>query len=340
MKTKASERQKRKIKKALRVTGGLFGAVLFFAAALFLIHRWENRPTVSAENTEEQEQEGDLYFNGAWYSLRQDLQTAVLFGVDKYTDQQEPGVFINYQQADYILLLVLDERDGLCRALPLNRDTMTRVSQLDLNGLPMGSRYEQLALSHTYGSGGEDSGRNVARAVSDLLYGVPVEHFIGISMDAVSVLADAVDGVPVTVEQDFSGITDQLPMGETVLLKGPLALQFVRARGSVGEQTNLERMSRQQQFMTAFYPRWREKSAAGGNDFLLDVLDKLSADMTTDCSAAFFSSLSENMESGKFVLLDPPVGEAVTGEQFMEFYVEEEALQKTVVDLFYRRCES
>lgn len=331
---KLSHRKKRKIKKALRVTGGLFAVVAFFTTALLLIHRWELKQTVELPP---QETEGDLYYGGAWYDLRQDVETLLFFGVDKYEGQLREGVFTNDQQADFLLLLVRDKSQNVCRALPLNRDTMTKITQLDLSGLPMGGQVEQLALAHTYGSGGEDSGRNTARAVSDLLYGVPVDHYVGMSMDAVAVLTDAVGGVPVMVEQDFSQVTDALPMGQETVLTGQLALQFVRARGGVGEQTNVERMSRQQQFMESFYPLWQEKCRAD-DGFLADVLLDVADYITTDCSLETLSVWQEQMADCELTLMEPPAGEAVVGERFMEFYAEEKPLRETVIGLFYEKC--
>ena len=333
---KISHGKKKKIKKALRVTGGLFAAVLLIYLAYRGIGKLQSRQ--DAKDAAQQDP-GDLYYDGAWYDLRGDVDTVLLFGVDKYAEQFRAGAFINDQQADFLLLLILNNSQNTCYALPLNRDTMTQVEHLDLNGGVMETAVEQLALAHTYGSGGKDSGFNTLRAVSKLLYGVPLDHYIGISMDAVGVLADAVDGVPVLVEQDFSAVTDQLPRGQVATLTDQLALQFVRARGSVGEQTNIERMSRQQQFVTAFYPRWKEKCSAGGDAFLAETLLKLSEYMATDCSAQTLSQFNEQIDACDFVLLDAPAGEAVKGEKFMEFYVEDEPLRDTVIKLFYEKCE-
>jgi len=323
------------MKKALRVTGGLFAIVLFFLSALYAIHRWDEKQTVAIP---EEEMQGDIYYDGSWYDLRRDVETLLLFGIDKYEEQIQDGVFTNNQQADCFLLLVIDKTENSCSALPLNRDTMTKIAKLDLNGGVVNTATEQLALAHTYGSGGEDSGRNTARAVSDLLYGAPVDHFVSLSMDAVGVLADAVGGVPVLVQQDFSQVTDQLPLEEEVTLQGQTALQFVRARGGVGEQSNVERMSRQKQFMEAFYPLWQEKCRTE-DGFLSDVLPDMADYITTDCSLETLARVNEELNGCGLTVLEPPDGEAMVGETYMEFHVDEEALQKIVIELFYEKCQ-
>jgi len=317
-------------------------AVLIAAASIivgwFLARRWEQSQKIDLLS---QEEEGELFYQNSWYARRSDIETILLFGVDKYERQLQEGFFTNDQQSDFLVLLIIDRTNDTCKALPLNRDTMAEITRLDLTGGAVDSFTGQLALAHTYGSGEKDSGRNTTRAVSTLLYGVKIDHYVGITMDAVGILTDAVDGVPVKVEQDFSDVLASpadLPMGQTVTLTGDLALTFVRARSGVGEQTNIERMGRQQQFMQSFYTRWKEK-AAEDELFLANTLLDLSPYMTTDCSAETLSRLNDILTDCSFTLLDAPEGESVVGQEFMEFYVDEDALKKTVVENFYRKLD-
>jgi len=62
---------------------------------------------------------------------------------------------------------------------------MANIRMLDVNGNPYNSFEGQLALSHTYGSGKEDSLENTAWSVSDYLYGLQIDHYASISMDKV-----------------------------------------------------------------------------------------------------------------------------------------------------------
>lgn len=232
------------------------------AAVLLLLHGWETRRQANdaADDPYAGQEESLTYHNGAWYA-RKELETVLVMGVDKYADDAaaEDG-YTNQEQADFLLLLVLDRNAGVCTALPLNRDTMTEITALGLAGERTGTFTGQLALAHTYGSGGLDSARNEGRAVSALLYGTEIDHVMAFTMDAVPVLTDAVGGVPVLVEDDFSAMTDQLPMGQEVTLRGELALTFVRGRGSMGgEKTNLNRMARQNAYLQGLYRRCRTR---------------------------------------------------------------------------------
>ena len=330
---KTQEMKKRPIGRIAAVAAILAAA----AAVLLLLYGWETR----RQNTETPDpyagqEESLTYYNGAWYA-RRELETVLVMGVDKYAADTETDSYVNQEQADFLLLLVLDRNAGVCTALPLNRDTMTEITALGLAGERTGSFTGQLALAHTYGSGGLDSAHNEGRAVSTLLYGTEIDHVMAFTMDAVPVLTDAVGGVPVVVEDDFSAMTDQLPMGqEEVTLRGDLALTFVRGRGSMGgEKTNLNRMARQNAYLQGLYRQLQ--GAAQDEGFLTQLLLELSPYLDTDCTAAQLNDLYQTVVQDRLEVLDAPAGEAVEGSEFMEFYVDEDALRQTVIDLFYEQ---
>lgn len=329
---KTQEMKKRPIGRIAAVAAILAAA----AAVLLLLYGWETR----RQNTETPDpyagqEESLTYYNGAWYA-RRELETVLVMGVDKYAADTETDSYVNQEQADFLLLLVLDRNAGVCTALPLNRDTMTEITALGLAGERTGSFTGQLALAHTYGSGRLDSAHNEGRAVSTLLYGTEIDHVMAFTMDAVPVLTDAVGGVPVVVEDDFSAMTDQLPMGQEVTLRGNLALTFVRGRGSMGgEKTNLNRMARQNAYLQGLYRQLQ--GAAQDEGFLTQLLLELSPYLDTDCTAAQLNDLYQTVVQDRLEVLDAPAGEAVEGSEFMEFYVDEDALQQTVIDLFYEQ---
>lgn len=308
------------------------------AAVLLLLHGWETRRQANdaADDPYAGQEESLTYYNGAWYA-RKELETVLVMGVDKYADDAAAeDDYTNQEQADFLLLVVLDRNAGVCTALPLNRDTMTEITALGLAGERTGTFTGQLALAHTYGSGGLDSARNEGRAVSALLYGTEIDHVMAFTMDAVPVLTDAVGGVPVLVEDDFSAMTDQLPMGQEVTLRGELALTFVRGRGSMGgEKTNLNRMARQNAYLQGLYGRLQDTAQDEG--FLTQLLLELSPYLDTDCTAAQLNDLYQTVVQDRLAVLDAPAGEAVVGDEFMEFHVDEDALQQTVIELFYER---
>ena len=265
---------------------------------------------------------------------KQNLETVLILGLDKNEYPQDSRAYLNDMQADLNLLLVIDRAEKVCTPLLLNRDTMTKITRLGVFGDVADSFTGQLALAHTYGSGGSDSCINSKRAVSDLL-GETVDHYMSFTMESVPTVNDAVGGVTVTVQDDFGEAYPQLRQGEEVLLQGEDALVYVRGRKDVGDQTNLSRMTRQEQYMSALMEKLRS-AASEDPDFLTELTLKLGDSFQTDYSVSQLQALSSlllDCEVRPFVTL---TGEAKKGEEFMEFYVDEASLAQTVQEIFYQ----
>lgn len=278
-----------------------------------------------------------LLYEGGYYRLRENLETVLLMGVDKTSDFHESaGDSVNYQQADFLLLLLLDRQAQKCVPLQINRDTMCVIWQLDIYGEPLSPLNGQITLAHAYGSGGKDSCRNEVRAVSDLLYGIKIDNYVSLTMDVVPALNDLAGGVTVTVWDDFSKVSDRLVQGSEVTLTGDLALEYVRGRMDVGDGSNISRMARQRQYLTALREKLQQLQQQDPN-FQMKVISAVSEGMVTDCSTYRLTELADMISTYDFDTIQTIAGEAVAGEEFMEFYADEDALYRQVIELFYVR---
>jgi LCP family protein required for cell wall assembly len=274
-----------------------------------------------------------IYYDGKTYQKNENISTLLILGIDDY-ELEETNSFRNNGQADFLLLAIFDNENKTCTLLQLNRDTMCDVPVLGIQGSVIGLTTEQLALAHTYGSGLEDSGENTVEAVSRLLYDTPIDNYLALTMGAIPVLNDLVGGVTVTIEDDFSAMDDTLIQGETVTLTGEHALNYVRARYVMEDDTNLTRMRRQREYMTALVEQMQAKVQADPS-FMLEVYGAVADYLVTDCAVDELSDYGAQLSDytlSDILTLD---GEAVLGEVYMEFYVDEAALQQQVVDLFY-----
>ena len=275
-------------------------------------------------------------YNGEYYVPREGLQTILIMGLDKYEREESTFAYTNKMQSDFLLLAIIDEEDRTCDLLHLNRDTMTEIRRLGFGGADTGEFIGQLALAHTYGSGGSDSCLNAVRAVSDLLGGIKIDHYMTLTMDAVGKINDLVGGVTVTMLEDFTELDPAMKKGEEVTLKGDQALLYVRARQGVGDQTNLSRMERQRQYLNAFYGKLMEANKKV-DGFLTSTLLKVNDDFESDCTVNQLDALSDILETCTVNPIVYMEGEAVQGEEFMEFYVDEDSRQEIVLSLFYEK---
>ena len=278
-----------------------------------------------------------LYYNGRWYRLRDGLETSLVLGIDKFSDYAETfveGDLLNDLQSDVLLLMIEDKAAGSWTALQLNRDTMCEIRRLGISGEKTGTVFQQLALSHTYGSGGKDSCRNSVKAVSRLLYDVPIDHYYAVTMDAIPVLNDLVGGVTVHVDDDLTAADPVLLQGTDVTLHGDQALHFVRARTSVTDGTNLSRMNRQRVFLDALYTQMRTR-LQNDSRFALTMANRLADYSTSDLIPEELSELAERLKDEEFRGIQTTMGEAVEGEKYIEFYPDETRLKESVLQLFF-----
>lgn len=326
-----------------RNTKKIFVLIIFllvFVCVVLGVFFWESKQKqeamlVQAEIDEpaRKRREGWVERDGVWYAPKQDQETMLLIGMDKMDPLEASESYNNNAQSDFLLLAIFDNTKETTTLLHINRDTMAQIPVLGVTGQPAGSITGQLALAHTYGSGLQDSCVNTVNAVSDFLYGIKIDHYVAMTMGAVPYINDLVGGVPVTVLDDFSGIDDSLVEGETITLKGEQALHYVRIRSGLEDSSNLNRMKRQQQYLESM----AEQIEKLDEDFSVSPqqISTISKYIISDCSIDTLSRMAEQFVDYPLQEMQDIQGEAIVGEEYMEFYADEAALQEQILDLFY-----
>lgn len=288
---------------------------------------------LSYKQTEPERVSRTVVHDGVEYFPRQDMDVLLVMGIDKEGVVEESNSYNNDGATDALILVILDHGQRKVRLLNINRDTMTQVPVLGIGGKQAGTIKQQIALAHTYGSGLEDSCENTRAAVSELLGDVRIDYYVAVHLDAIAIVNDAVGGVTVEVTDDFNASDAKIPMGE-VTLQGQQAIDYVRYRKNVGDELNLSRMQRQQIYMDGFFAALHEKME-DSSAFAYDTYDRISEYMVTDCSATVMSSMLERYGDYELDEIYTLAGANHVGEEFMEFYPDEEALQDLVLELFY-----
>lgn len=270
--------------------------------------------------------------NGIKYFPRQDITVLMLLGIG--WEGEATVKEINHGGAvDMVALMIFDPKTEKCDVLNLNRDMMVDMPMIDLNGKESGVFHGQLSYSHTYGTGMEDSCENTRKTISNLLYGLNIDHYFAINMDAIGILNDAVGGVTVNITDDFAGTDSSLVKGK-MTLRGEQARTFVQSRMSVGDGLNLSRMRRQEEYMKGFVSALMGKLDAD-DTFVLRAYESVADYTVTDCSAAVLSRLAEDFENYSLGDVFTVEGENKEGTQYMEFYADEEALDAMILEHFY-----
>jgi LCP family protein required for cell wall assembly len=306
--------------------------IALISVGLILLHQWE---ASCGEFSEYEENDDVIEYMGKKYVLRQNVETFLILGLDKFEGEGIADSYNNDKQADFLILFVFDNEAQTCTAIQINRDTIVDVNVLGVAGNKIDTVTRQIALAHTYGNGRDVSCRNTADSVSSLLSGVKVNHYLSVVMDAVPIFNDLVGGVEVEVLHDSTGIDDALIQGQKVTLTGEQALRYVRTRYGLEDSTNSTRMERQQQYMNALYQVTKDRMTAD-DDFIVEASLSMSDYIVSDRSVTQLQTLAEKLNQYEFKGIQNIKGESRRGAEYMEFYPDEDALMDLVVRLFYQ----
>lgn len=283
-------------------------------------------------------EEGQIFIDGKVYQYNEDILTFLCLGVDSksgVTKEKTPG---KAGQADTILLMVLNPHDNTMKAIALNRDAMTDIELHDTDGNFAGTEKGQLALQYAYGNGRDTSCEMMQKSVSNLLYGIPIHAYAAIDMSTIATLTDAVGGVRVTMPEDLTKVNSSWKEGSEVVLQGQNALTFVRERDSKSKElgSQLKRLQRQKLFLMSFINQAKRKTRADITfpvKLYQDMKDHVVTDLTTDKIAYLAGEvLHYQFDMDSMIHLD---GTYEAGDKNEEFYLDEQTLRETILQVFY-----
>jgi LCP family protein required for cell wall assembly len=217
---------------------------------------------------------------------------------------------------------------------------MAEITILGVLGNPAGTREGQICLAHGFGDGGEQSSMFTVEAVSRLFQGIAIDFYVTMNLDGITNFNDALGGVTVTLEDDFSALDPAMQPGETLTLRGKQAEYYVRTRMGIGEGTNEARMKRQDNYLSVVSSLIDEKTRDSAN-FIGNLFDSISGYLTTDMRRGrMINEAYWSRDYTRNKMITPP-GEHTVGESgFMQFRADEQGLLQIVLDVFYEPAET
>ena len=284
-----------------------------------------------------------IAYKGAYYRPFEEITSILIIGVDQHSTSAQSGIpNRNGGQADYLMLLVINDDSHTVTPIQIDRDTMADITILGVLGNDTGTRVAQICLSHGFGDGQEQNCLLTQQAVSRLMLGIDIDFYITMEMDGITTLNDALGGITVTLADDFTVLDPTMVKGTTLTLHGKQAEYYVRNRMNIGIGTNEARMVRQQVFMDALSQRISEQMKESGNaNFVNGLLDLLDPYLLTDMKRGRI--INEVWNTRDYVHLNTihPQGEYVIGKSgFTEFHADEDALEDLVIRTYYYPVET
>ena len=342
MKFKRQEYERRVKLKRLLTAFAIFLVVSIAAACVigWLINNKDSAPEPRGDLASRFQPTPTVEFNGEQYQLKSNITTILIMGTDKYSDDvQNETSFRNGGQADFLMVLVIDDKAKTVTAIPIDRDTISDITILGVLGNETGSRETQICLAHGFGDGAEQSCELQVQAVRGLLLGIDIPYYVAMSLDGISELNDAIGGVTVTLKDDFSALDPEMTPGKTITLKGAQAEYFVRNRKDIDVGTNESRMVRQKEYWSSLrscFLSGEGKNTSKGE--IETVLDQISPYLTTNMNRG--RMINEIWKDKDYQQPDDIqiYGQYKIGNDgFTEFYADENALEKLVIETFFEK---
>lgn len=271
-------------------------------------------------------------YNGKKYKFNDKITTILCLGVDKDNLGTVDGVVGTGGQADAVYLIAMDTDTAKMKVICISRDTLCDINIYSKDGEFIGTKKEQLCLSYAYGDGKLTSCENTAKAVSKLLYNIPINTYYAIDKSAVAILNDELDGVTVPIYDENGNDT-----GKTETVMGNDAYEYVHYRDTKKLESNNLRIQRQLAYLKGFSKKFIEQSK---HDLsvpmtFFNISQEYAATNLDASSITYFATklLTNGNLKMDFTKIDGEIKRDKDGHA--AYNINEDSLTKTVIETYY-----
>lgn len=332
-------------RKKLTVIAGCLAFVLLLGLMYIGLRALDHKDRVTGGTEEyddeyETDNDAEVIFGNNIYVLQHSVKSYLVMGTDASGNENKTGEDYQGSMADFLMLMVIDETDKKYGFLELNRDTITEIPMMDQDGDVIEYEDMQLCTAHWYGGSKIQSCQNTVDTVSTFLHGAPVNGYLEIPIDHISDLNHILEGVEVTLEDDFSTQDPAMTQGATLTLTDEQAYIFLRSRMSVGDGENTSRMRRQRAYLLAALNKISSQNA-GDAKFIAKAYKQIMEYATSDLSMNTITKLAKHLDeyenlgfiqiSGESTIGTDRVGD---GKEHTEFIADEDSVKDAVFTLF------
>ncbi|MFI1453594.1 LCP family protein [Streptomyces roseus] len=218
-------------------------------------------------------------------------QNILVIGSDSRSGKENAGYGRDRgtERSDTAILLHLSADRRSATAVSIPRDLMTQIPAcLTADGSRGAERFAQFNWAYEWG------GAACTIRTAEKLTGIRIDHHMVVDFGGFKRMVDAVGGVEICLDQPMkdSEAKLKLPAGRQTL-HGEQALGFVRARYSLGNGSDTERMERQQQFLGSLVKKVQSTGVLLNPGRLYPLLDAATSSVTTDPGLASLRGLYE-----------------------------------------------
>lgn len=308
----------------------------------------DKKVLVSGSNADGENKDTAIVYNRNTYAYKKGITNILILGIDGEGNLYDGHSSGDMGQSDAIYLMSIDSVNKKISLIGIPRDTMTSVSFYEKDGTLKSVGTAHIAVQYAYGKDIKDSVNLISGAVSSLLYNIQIDRVVVLSINSIAIINDAIGGVDVTIENDFTDesgevLEESFIKGNTVHLMGDSARIFVQERDCNVNGSAMDRLSRQEQYFSAFIPKAKSVIT---KDIKTDIgiynTLKSKGMLYTDMSFAEIMHIFMEVSKCGFISDDIKTvagnvmqGKVMQGKQFEEYYPDYEKLRAMVMETFY-----
>lgn len=268
--------------------------------------------------------------DGTVWKYNRKLKTILFMGVDNAPSHLKSELNANGGRADTILLFVLNDEDKSIQVIEISRETMADVDVYDQYRNFLYSGEMQLTLQYSVGDSPARSCQLMKRKVSEILNNVRIDNHIALTMDGIGDIVDAMGGIPLTLEDDWTQLDPSYTKGSTITLDKYNAEGFVRYRDLNSTGSNDARMERHNWLLHQVFQQLTQCSSSK----IDSILESAGKYIEMDIDVATIKKLRDYQVLPTFLKLP---GETVAGAEHDEYWLDYTALEQMILEQFYIR---
>lgn len=288
---------------------------------------------------EEEDASGEILWNGVPYVYNEHLSNFLFLGIDQQEFVETSEGQLDAGQSDAIFLLSWDRVTGDMTVISIPRDTITTYNYYTRDGSKLGTVTDHLSLAYAYGDGKHKSCQFAKDAVSNLFYGLSIQSYCAVSLQALPKLLSGIGQLVVTIPNNsLENKNPDWKEGTELILNGENIETFIRYRDITVSQSAILRLERQEAFLKAYGEQAKEQFRKDPA-FVARTYAAVEPYMVTNMGNDQFLKLMESAASNGNTTEWTIPGVGVEGANYDEFHVDDEALYEKIMETFYVEAE-
>lgn len=226
----------------------------------------------------------------------QNIVNVLLMGID--TSEAREARNMSWR-SDMIILCTVNFKKNSIVLTSIPRDTQTYIYHIDENGNATNIQMTKLNSGYSYGLGPDKYGaQNEMQAVHDFLSNasgmdIPVNYYVSIDLDNAPKLADAMGGIPITLDVDFPDLGKK---GDNVVITSSNADAFLQNRKQIGG--DIDRGHHHEQFLISLAQQIKKKGAVSSAAGLFSLITQYVKTNLNFTQTVAMASVLDNFDLG------------------------------------------